>query len=130
MTETPEQVEVKRVESQAGQAVNRLSFIERLYAAIFPILGGLILDFADLATFGPVGLYTGMIVGCTIGWLISGIYDFSRNGRLIFALLAGIYCTIPYTFFLPLATIISATARFRGNPQAADNNQQATGQSK
>jgi len=127
MTESPEQVEVKRVETQVEQAANKPSLIERFYKAIFPILGGLILDFADLATFGPVGLYTGMLVGCTIGWLISGIYEFSRNGRLIFTLLAGIYCTIPGTFFLPLATAISAVARFRGKSQAEDKTQQTRG---
>jgi len=126
MAESPEQVEVKRVETHLEQAPNRISLIERLYAAIFPILGGLILDFADLATFGPAGLYMGMIVGCTIGWLISGIYEFSRNGRLIFALLAGIYCTIPGTFFLPLATAISALARFRGKSQSDVKDSQET----
>jgi hypothetical protein len=126
MAEPPEQVEVKRAERHPEQIPNKPSLAERLYAAIFPILGGLILDFADLATFGPVGIYTGMIVGCTIGWLISGIYDFSRNGRLIFALLAGIYCTIPGTFFLPLATVISAAARFREKSQSDGKDPQRT----
>lgn len=126
MTESPEQVEVKRVETHLEQAANKPSLIERFYKAIFPIIGGLILDFADLATFGPVGIYTGMIVGCTIGWLISGIYEFSRNGRLIFSLLAGIYCTIPGTFFLPLATVISAVARFREKSQSDGKDSQGT----
>ncbi len=124
MAESPEQVEVKRVETQVEQAPNKPSLIGRLYAVIFPILGGLILDFADLATLGPVGLYMGMIVGCTIGWLISGIYDFSRKGRLMLSLLAGIYCTIPGTFFLPLATAISAVARFRERPAPPTNDSQ------
>ena len=79
MTEKPEQVEVKRIKTLEVQRANKPTLSERLYVAIFPILGGLILDFADLATFGPVGLYTGMIVGGTIGWLISGIYGFSRS---------------------------------------------------
>ncbi len=124
MTESPEQVEVKRVENPIEQAVKKPSPMERLYVALFPILGGLILDFADLATFGPIGLYAGMIVGCTVGWLISGIYGFSRNGRVIFSLLAGIYCTIPGTFFLPLATVISAMTRFREKPAPPSNDSQ------
>ena len=124
MTEPPEQVEVRRVENPIEQAASKPSLMERFYVAIFPILGGLILDFADLATFGPIGLYAGMIVGCTIGWLISGIYGFSKNGRVIFSLLAGIYCTIPGTFFLPLATFISAAARFREKPTPRTNDSQ------
>lgn len=124
MTESPEQVEVRRVENPIEQAASKPSLMERFYVAIFPILGGLILDFADLATFGPIGLYAGMIVGCTIGWLISGIYGFSRNGRVIFSLLAGIYCTIPGTFFLPLATVIAVVARFREKPAPPTNDSQ------
>jgi hypothetical protein len=122
MAEAPEQVEVKRVDKPVEQAAGKPSFMERFYVTIFPILGGLILDFADFVTLGPVGLYTGMIVGCTIGWLISGIYGFSKNGRLLFSLLAGIYCTVPGTFFLPLATVISAVARFREQPTPSTNN--------
>ena len=126
MTESPEQVEVRRVEKTIEQAVKKPSLMERFYVAIFPILGGLILDFADFVTFGPVGLYAGMIVGCTIGWLISGIYGFSRNGRILLSLLAGVYCTIPGTFFLPLATAISALARFREKPAPPTNDSQKT----
>ena len=123
MTESPEQVEVRRVEEPVEQ-VAQPSLMERFYVAFFPILGGLILDFADLATFGPVGIYAGMIVGCTIGWLISGIYGFSRKGRMILSLLAGIYCTVPGTFFLPLATVVSAVARFQKNPKPPPNDSQ------
>ena len=95
-----------------------------LYVAFFPLLGGLILDFADLLTLGPIGLYTGMIVGGIIGWLISGIYGFSRNGRIILSLLAGIYCTIPGTFFVPLATMVAAMARFREKPAPPSDEQE------
>ena len=126
MTESPEQVEVRRVEGPIEQPAARPAFIERFYIAFFPILGGLILDFADLATFGPVGLYAGMIVGGIVGWLISGIYGFSNKGRLIFSFLAGIYCTIPGTFFLPLATVIAATAKFRKKPTPPKNDSQKT----
>ena len=109
----PEQVDVKRVMHSAGRSNSSPTLPKRTYDALFPILGGLILDFADLTTFGPIGIYFGMLVGGIIGWLISGIYDFSKSGRLLFALLAGLYCTMPGTSFLPLATIISAAARFR-----------------
>ncbi len=111
MANETEKVEVKRIE-QSQQNTAEPTLFERFYVAIFPIIGGLILDFADLATFGPIGIYLGMAVGCTIGWLIGGIYEFSNKSRIIFTLLAGIYCMIPGTFYMPIATVISAVARF------------------
>ena len=112
MAEKPEKVDVKRVRKLARRPPAEPGLPQRLYNAVFPILGGLILDFADLATFGPIGIYTGMIVGGVIGWLISDIYGFSKSGRTICSVLAGLYCMVPGTFFLPLATVVSAVARF------------------
>ena len=103
MSEKPEQVQVKRVLSPAESV--KPGFWKRYHKAVFPIMGGVILDCADLATYGPAGLYTGMIVGCTVGWFISEYYDYSKKGRVVFAILAGVYCTTPGTFFLPLATL-------------------------
>ena len=121
MNDSAEKVEVKRIKNQPEKTSAPMDFHKRLYNAIFPIIGGLILDFADFVTLGPIGLYTGMIVGCTVGWLIGGIYNFSRNGRIICSILAGIYCTIPGTFFLPLATAISVISRFNQKPKSQQN---------
>ncbi|MFC1763985.1 hypothetical protein ACFL6U_18160 [Planctomycetota bacterium] len=118
MADQIEHVEVKRMSGSPGQEIPDPALLKRSYNAFFPIIGGLILDFADLATFGPIGLFGGMLIGGGIGWLISGIYDFSPKGRMIYTLLAGIYCTIPGTFFIPLATIISAVARFSEKPKS------------
>lgn len=112
MSQTPEQVEVKRVLPQDGSV--RPGLWQRYRKALLPIVGGVILDCADLATYGPAGLYTGMIVGCTVGWLISDFYAYSKQGRLIFAILAGVYCTTPGTFFLPLATIAAVMGWMHG----------------
>ena len=91
----------------------RAPLLERLHNALGPIAGALVLDFADLATFGPIGLVAGGIVGLVIGWWISSIYSFRFPARILWAILAAIYCTIPFTALLPLATIISAVARFQ-----------------
>ena len=61
MSEKPKQVQVKRVLSPRQSVISKLW--QRYHKALFPILGGIILDCADLATYGPAGLYTGMIVG-------------------------------------------------------------------
>jgi hypothetical protein len=112
VTEEPEQVDVKRVLSERQESPQRLTVGHRLYNALFPVIGGLVLDFTDFVTFGPIGIYFGLLTGGLIGWLISSIYGFSTKKRLLWALLSGIYCTIPVTEFVPVATILSAVARF------------------
>lgn len=86
--------------------------LNRLHNAFGPILGGLILDFVDLATFGPLGLILGPILGALVGWWIASIYNFSRAGRIVAVILSAVYCAFPFTGVIPLGTIISATARF------------------
>lgn len=84
----------------------------RLYHALGPILGAVVLDAADFVTFGPVGVYIGFFVGLGIGWWLGGFYGFDRGARWTVAIAAGIYTMIPMTEFIPLATLISAFARF------------------
>ncbi|PCJ52889.1 MAG: hypothetical protein COA70_10815 [Planctomycetota bacterium] len=90
---------------------------KKLYRALGPIAGGILLDVLDLATFGPFGFYVGWLIGLTVGWWMAGIYGFETLGKTVFACMAAIYLTMPFTELLPLATMISAFARFRGaNP--------------
>ncbi len=92
---------------------NHEPLIYRLHRALGPLAGGIILDTMDLLTFGPIGLAGGFLLAMAIGWWVSGIYEFETRARLIFALLAGIYAAIPFTEVFPIATAISALARFR-----------------
>ena len=85
----------------------------RLHRALGPLAGGLILDFVDLATFGPVGLAGGFLIGGAVAWWISSIYELPTGKRLLFAALAMAYVGMPFTGVLPVATLISATARFK-----------------
>ena len=86
--------------------------LETEAAALGPVAGALILDFADFATFGPLGLVIGWLVGGVTGWWISSLYGYRIRYRLFWSALAAIYCTIPFTAIVPLATIISLIARF------------------
>ena len=84
----------------------------RLHYALGPVAGAVILDLADFATFGPLGLVIGWLAGAAVGWWISSLYGYSIRYRCIWAGLAAFYCTIPFTAIFPLATAISVIARF------------------
>ncbi|MFT5283858.1 MAG: hypothetical protein ACI8TQ_000008 [Planctomycetota bacterium] len=89
---------------------------DRLFRALAPALAALVLDFADLITIGPLGLYGGLVIGTSVGWWMGGMHNFGRKGRLLIAVISGIYCMMPATHFLPLATMLSAIGRFIEEP--------------
>lgn len=100
---------------QAHSPCYLVNTLRKLYRALGPLAGGILLDTLDLATFGPLGLYFGGILGFCVGWWMASIHEFGSYGRFLFATLAAIYLTMPLTELLPLATIISAFARYRGS---------------
>jgi hypothetical protein len=73
------------------------------------------LDAVDLITFGPVGLYSGAILGGAVGWWVGSLYDFSPRGRILLSIAAAVYATLPFTEVLPLATLIGAIIRVWGD---------------
>ncbi len=97
---------------------NKINLMKRAHRAFGPLAGGLILDFVDLLTFGPLCFILGPIVGAIVGWWITSIYNFSKRSRIIWSVMAAVYCTIPFTEILPVATVISAFARFRDDPKS------------
>lgn len=94
--------------------------VARLYRALGPLAGALVLDFADFATLGPFGLWLGFPLGASIGWWLSGMYRLPPAARAFLAVLAGAYCMVPATNLLPVATVLSATGRFLENPRDAE----------
>jgi len=53
-----------------------------------------------------------LVVGGVVGFWLTTLYGFSLPLRLFWSLVAGIYCTIPFTGPFPIATAISASHRF------------------
>ncbi len=91
----------------------RAPLARRLNRAFGPILAGIVIDLVDLATFGPIGLVLGIPLGGAAGYWMGTALGLERKHAWLCALAAGIYCTIPFTEVLPLATLVGAFVRFR-----------------
>ena len=75
----------------------------------------MVIDLVDFATFGPVGLVAGLPIGGLAGYWMARALELPPRTRWWCALAAGIYCTIPFTEFIPLATLVAAYAQFRNS---------------
>ena len=113
-------------ESANGRAVQcRRPLASRLNRAFGPVVAGLIIDLVDLGTFGPIGLILGFPIGGLAGYWMASCLGLSRRACFLCAILAGLYCMVPFTEMLPLATLVGAYARFRdGEQQRADDGQE------
>jgi len=119
MTEQLE--EPQQVEPQQPAVLAR-----RLNRAFGPIVAGAVIDAVDFATFGPIGFILGLPVGGVAGYWMGRCLGLSRRSSFYCALAAGVYCTIPFTELIPLATLVGAYARFRESgrealPETADS---------
>lgn len=78
-----------------------------------PVVAGALLDLVDLATLGPIGLWAGLALGGVAGWVLATGLGVPRERRLRYALVAGVYCMLPYTAWLPAGTLVGALVRWR-----------------
>jgi hypothetical protein len=101
-------------------------FFWRLHRALGPILGGLLLDFTDLATFGPMGIL-GPFLGAAVVLWITSLYQFSVRTKIVLAFLGGVYCMVPMTEPFPIATLVCAACRFFEKPPS-DGHEEKTSQ--
>src|SRR6478672_5299522 len=81
-------------------------------AAAAPLFGAMLLDLADLFSLGPQALPLAVLVAAPLGWGVAAGLGFKRNGRLVSALVAGIYCLLPGMELIPAATATSLLALF------------------
>ena len=78
-----------------------------------PILVGIMIDGIDFMTMGPLGIQMGLIAGPIAAYAIASMYNMPFKYRILFAIGAGLYCTMPFTERLPLGTILGFILRFR-----------------
>lgn len=95
-----------------NEIITEMNAGERFLRAFGPLGGGLLLDFADLTTFGAIGLYLGPIIGGLMGWWLASVYRFGLLGQCVLMLVTAAYCTLPSTALVPMATIVFALIKF------------------
>lgn len=111
---TQEETTSKRTEGPEGPSVSseetsKPNTARRFERAFGPVMAGVILDCVDFATIGPPAF----IIGAIVGFWIFSIYRLPMQHRILGALLSGAYCMMPFTRYLPLATLAGAWVRFR-----------------
>lgn len=93
-------------------------FFNRLGFAFGPLVAGMILDVLDFATFGPIGLVAGAVVGGYAGWILARFEHVDPPLRTAIAICAAAYMMIPFTEVVPAATILVLLARFFTGPKS------------
>ncbi len=98
--------------NKSAVRVEHMGPLQRSLRAFGPLGAGYLLDAVDLLTFGPLGFYLGPLLGGLLGLWIASVYGLGWLGQTAVVLLAAIYCMLPMTEFMPLATIGFALLRF------------------
>lgn len=101
------EVEVERlgVKPSAGRAM-----MGRVWNAVGPVVAALFIDAGDAATtgiFAPLGLPLGMLAG----YVLAGFLGVSPTWRIAITMLTGLYWAVPFTGFLPFATVTAAVVQ-------------------
>jgi len=82
--------------------------IEELNRAIGPVVAGLLVDLLDAATVSPP---LGIVLGWPLGYYIVRQVGCSRATAVRLGALIGVYCALPGTFLVPMATIVVLLAK-------------------
>jgi hypothetical protein len=72
-----------------------------------PILTAMAIDLADLAMIGPVGVVAGFFVGSVLTAMLTLATGVPLRRACVLSVLAGIYCMLPITDVVPLATMLT-----------------------
>jgi hypothetical protein len=73
-----------------------------------PIFAAIAIDLADLAMTGPIGLVAGLVVGGVLTMVVALLCGVRPRRAIGLGVLGGIYCALPVTDLVPLATMLTA----------------------
>jgi hypothetical protein len=82
-------------------------------AAWAPLVAAMLLDVADFLSLGPQGVVIGLLVGTALGWRVAATSGLSAKWRLASAAAAAVYCMLPGTELVPLASVLTTALRVR-----------------
>ena len=97
----PEASPEKQAESSFGRDV------------VMPIAAGLFTDTLDFITFGPFGLRFGMLAGALAALYLCWASRIPKFLWAYVAIAAAVYCSVPRTEAIPIATIIAVISVFK-----------------
>lgn len=84
-----------------------------------PIVAALAIDLADIATAGPIGLVAGLFVGGILTTTVSMLSGARLRRALALGFLGAIYCALPLTETIPMATMLTALYGYLHRSNAA-----------
>ncbi|MCX7552915.1 hypothetical protein OS175_03400 [Marinicella sp. S1101] len=105
-------MDIKKQQEKIDQEVTRPSLGDRIFAAFGPLTAGILIDALDVLTFGPIGMYVGPLFGALLGWWLACKLNFGVMGQCVLLAVTAIYCALPGSELMPLATAVMALARF------------------
>jgi hypothetical protein len=97
-------VQLHRTAASLAQADGRLGWA--------PIAAALAIDLADFATAGPIGLVLGLFVGGLLTTTVAFASGAKPRRALGLGLFGAVYCALPMTEAIPLATMLTLVHGF------------------
>ncbi|KIG16406.1 hypothetical protein DB30_04450 [Enhygromyxa salina] len=85
-----------------------------------PIFAALAIDLADFATAGPIGLVMGLFVGGMLTTIVAGLSGARLSRAVGLGMLGAVYCALPLTEPVPLATMLTALHVFLSRRKHAE----------
>ena len=109
-----QEVEVERLPPGEGErrppGAEPRQGVRQVAQAMGPIVAGLLIDAIDVATLTPP---LGVALGVPLGLFVAHQLKLRGAAAWQFAALAGLYCAVPGTHFLPLGTLVGVYTRLR-----------------
>lgn len=87
-------------------------------APLHPLWAGVVIDLLDFAMRGPRGMLLGLPLGLCVGYYVGRRMGLDRGRSLGLGALCAIYCALPGTELIPLATLIGAYRAFSARARA------------